>query len=109
MMREVRAILSGNVGASTPHDAPLTDGVGVTDAQEAARPPSVIRVAGVTVIGEETVMAKSKKGSRKAEPAENTQKFYARAYASRLAKQVGEEPEVSRRTTTPRKKPRAKR
>jgi hypothetical protein len=69
----------------------------------------VIRVAGVTVIGEETVMAKSKKGSRKAEPAENTQKSYARAYASRLAKEVGAERQVSRRTTAPRKKPRAKR
>jgi hypothetical protein len=54
-------------------------------------------------------MAKSKKGSRKPEPAENTQKFYARAYASRLAKEVGAERQVSRRTTAPRKKPRAKR
>jgi hypothetical protein len=54
-------------------------------------------------------MAKSKKGSRKAEPAENTQKFYARAYAARLAKEVGAEHQVSRRTTAPRKKPRAKR
>jgi hypothetical protein len=51
MMREVSAILSGNVGASTPHDALLIDGAGVTDAQEAARRSSVIRVAGVTLIG----------------------------------------------------------
>ena len=54
-------------------------------------------------------MPKSKKGSRKTEPAEDTQKLYARAYASRLAKQVGGEPEVPRRKTTPRKKPRVKR
>jgi hypothetical protein len=54
-------------------------------------------------------MVKSKKGFRKAEPSENTQKFYARAYASRLAKEVGAEREVSRRTTAPRKKLRAKR
>ena len=72
-------------------------------------PPSAIRAAGVTVISEETAMTKSKKGFRKAEPAENTQKFYARAYASRLAKEVGSEREVSRRTTAPRKKPKAKR
>ena len=63
----------------------------------------------VRVVGEETAMPKSKKALRKTEPAEDTQKLYARAYASRLAKQVGEEREVSRRTTTPRKKPRPKR
>ena len=54
-------------------------------------------------------MAKSKKGLRKTEPAEDTQKLYARVYASRVAKQVGGEREVSRRTRAPRKKPRAKR
>jgi hypothetical protein len=54
-------------------------------------------------------MPKSKKALRKTEPAEDTRKLYARAYASRLAKQVGEEREVSRRTATPRKKPRPKR
>jgi hypothetical protein len=54
-------------------------------------------------------MPKSKKGFRNIEPGDNAQKLYARAYASRLAKQVGEEPRVVRRTTTPRKKPRAKR
>jgi hypothetical protein len=54
-------------------------------------------------------MPKSKKGFPKIEPGDNTQKLYARAYASRLAKQVGEEPKVSRGTTKPRKKPRAKR
>jgi hypothetical protein len=52
-------------------------------------------------------MPRSKKGSRKTEPAEDTQKLYARAYASRLAKQVGEELESSRRAT-PRKKQPAK-
>jgi len=54
-------------------------------------------------------MAKSKKALRKTEPVQDTQKFYARAYASRLAKQVGEERGVSRRATAPRKKPRPKR
>jgi len=54
-------------------------------------------------------MPKRKKGIRKVERGDNVQKLYARAYASRLAKQVGEEPEVSRRTTTSRKKPKAKR
>jgi len=54
-------------------------------------------------------MAKSRKALRKTEPAEDTRKLYARAYASRLAKQVGEEREVSRRATAPRKKPRPKR
>ena len=63
----------------------------------------------VTVVGEETAMAKSKKALRKTEPVQDTQKFYARAYASRLAKQVGEERGVSRRATAPRKKPRPKR
>ena len=33
-------------------------------------------------------MPKSKKRSQKTEPVEDTQKLYARAYASRLAKQV---------------------
>jgi hypothetical protein len=51
-------------------------------------------------------MPKSKKRSGK--PAEDTQKLYARAYASRLAKQVGTELESSRRTATPRKKPTTK-
>jgi hypothetical protein len=51
-------------------------------------------------------MPKSKKGSGKSEPAEDTQKLYARAYAARLAKQVNEE--SSRRTATPRKKLRSK-
>ena len=54
-------------------------------------------------------MAKSKRGFRKIEPTQDTQKLYARAYASRLAKQVGEERGVSRRTTKPRKKLRPKR
>ena len=51
-------------------------------------------------------MPKSKKGSGKTEPAQASQKLYARAYAARLAKQVGEE--RSRRTATSRKKPTAK-
>ena len=51
-------------------------------------------------------MPKNKKASGKTEPAEDTQKLYARAYASRLAKQVSEE--SSRRTEPPRKKPKAK-
>jgi cold shock CspA family protein len=60
-------------------------------------------------MGEEITMPKSKKGFPKIEPGDNTQKLYARAYALRLAKQVGEEQKVSRGTTKPRKKPRAKR
>jgi hypothetical protein len=52
-------------------------------------------------------MPKSKKGSGKTEPVQVTQQLYARAYASRLAKQVGNELESFRRTTT-RKKPRPK-
>ena len=52
-------------------------------------------------------MPKSKKTSPKTEPIEDMQKLYARAYASRLVKQVGNEFESSRRTTT-RKKPTAK-
>jgi hypothetical protein len=59
-----------------------------------------------TVVAEETTMPKNKKGSGK--PAEDTQKLYARAYASRLAKQVGTELESSRRAVTPRKKPTTK-
>jgi hypothetical protein len=51
-------------------------------------------------------MPKSKKGSGVTKPAQDTQKLYARAYASRLAKQVSEE--SSRRPTTPRKKSPAK-
>jgi hypothetical protein len=54
---------------------------------------------------EETVMPKSKKQSQKTETAEDVQKLYARTYGSRLARQVGEEIEISHRTTTLRKKP----
>ena len=54
-------------------------------------------------------MPRSNKASaQKAEPAEDTQKRYARAFASRLAKEVGEDVEISRRSTTPRKKPASK-
>ena len=49
-------------------------------------------------------MPKSKKGSRTTEPAEDAQKLYARAYASRLAKQVTQELDSSRRTSEGRKK-----
>ena len=52
-------------------------------------------------------MPKSKKASKKAEPAQDIQKLYTRAYASRLAKQVSEE--SSPRTATTRKKSTAKR
>jgi hypothetical protein len=38
------------------------------------------------VVAEETIMPKSKKVAQKMEPAEDTQKLYARAYAARLAK-----------------------
>ncbi len=41
----------------------------------------------------------------KTQSAEDTQRLYARAYGSRLAKQVAEELDNSRRKTTPRKKP----
>lgn len=52
-------------------------------------------------------MPKSTKEPRKKSlPTEETQRLYARAYGSRLAKQVNEELDSSRRKTTPRKKPR---
>ena len=51
-------------------------------------------------------MPKSKMVKQKAVPAEDTQKLYARAYASRLAKQFNEE--SSRRPATPHKKTTAK-
>jgi hypothetical protein len=50
-------------------------------------------------------MRKSRKDFRTTAPAEATHRLYARAYGSRLAKQVGEELETSRRSQTPRKKP----
>jgi hypothetical protein len=50
-------------------------------------------------------MPKRKKGPANTEPAEDTQKLYARAYASRLAKQVTEQLVSSRRKATDRKKP----
>jgi ribosomal protein L18E len=53
-------------------------------------------------------MPKSKKGSANTEPAEDTQKLYARAYAARLAKQVAEQLESSRRKATDGKKPNGK-
>jgi hypothetical protein len=52
-------------------------------------------------------MPKSTKEPRKKSlPTEETQRLYARAYGSRLAKEVNEELDSSRRKTTPRKKPR---
>jgi hypothetical protein len=70
------------------------------------REPSRETHVQATVKAEETTMPKSKKRSGKTEPAEDTQKLYARAYAARLAKQVREE--SFRRTAAPRKKPTAK-
>ena len=49
-------------------------------------------------------MAKSTKVLRSPQPSEDTQKMYARAYASRLAKQVAEEAEGSRHKSTGAKK-----
>ena len=49
-------------------------------------------------------MTKSTKEPRGPQPLEDTQKMYARAYASRLAKQVAEEAEGSRRKSTGAKK-----
>jgi hypothetical protein len=49
-------------------------------------------------------MPMSKKGSRSSESAEDTQKLYAHAYAARLAKQVAEELESSRRKAARPKK-----
>jgi hypothetical protein len=49
-------------------------------------------------------MPKTKKASRESPPAEDTQKLYARAYGSRLAKQVTDELDSSRRKPAPRKK-----
>ncbi len=64
-------------------------------------------IANAVAEAEETTMPKSKTGSGKTEPAQDSQKLYARAYAARLAKQISEE--SSPRTTTPRKKSTAKR
>jgi hypothetical protein len=58
-----------------------------------------------TVVAEETTMPKNKKGSGK--PAEDTQKLYARAYASRLAKQVGTELESSHHASARRRQRRS--
>jgi hypothetical protein len=49
-------------------------------------------------------MARSTKEQRAARPPEDTQNLYARAYAARLAKQVAEELENSRRSATGRYK-----
>jgi|GEM_PF-5718808 len=49
-------------------------------------------------------MPKRTKGLRGAPPAEETHKIYARAYASRLARQVRQEFENPRGKTPPRKK-----
>ena len=53
---------------------------------------------------EETIMPKSTKEPRGARPPEDTQKIYAHAYGARLAKQVEEELESSRRKATRHKK-----
>jgi hypothetical protein len=53
-------------------------------------------------------MPKSKQDKRQTRPAEDTQKLYARAYGARLAKQIGEELESSRRKPPPRTKPNSK-
>jgi len=50
-------------------------------------------------------MPKNTKEPRDAPPPEDTQKLYARAYGSRLAKQVAEELESSRRKAAASKKP----
>jgi len=49
-------------------------------------------------------MPNNKKSARTTEPAADTQKLYAHAYASRLARQVAQETERPRRSTTPKKK-----
>ena len=51
-------------------------------------------------------MAKIRKKPRDARPTENTQKLYARAYAARLAKELGDD--TSRPKATARKKRRRK-
>jgi hypothetical protein len=53
---------------------------------------------------EETIMSKKTNDQRAAQPPEDTQKMYARAYATRLAKQVTEEADGSRRKSTGGKK-----
>ena len=53
-------------------------------------------------------MPKTRKASPDRPPAEDTQKLYARAYGSRLAKQVNEELDSSRRKPALRKKPNSK-
>jgi hypothetical protein len=57
-------------------------------------------------LAKETVMAKIRKKPRVARPTENTQKLYARAYAARLAKELGDD--SSRPKATTRKKRRRK-
>ena len=49
-------------------------------------------------------MTKSTKELRGQQPSEDTQKMYARAYASRLAKQVTEEAQGPHRKSTAAKK-----
>jgi hypothetical protein len=49
-------------------------------------------------------MPKKTNDQRAAQPPEGTQKMYARAYATRLAKQVTEEADGSRRKSTGGKK-----
>jgi hypothetical protein len=53
---------------------------------------------------EESIMPNNKKSARTTEPAADTQKLYAHAYASRLARQVAQETERPRRPTAPKKK-----
>jgi hypothetical protein len=66
-------------------------------------PPSPDAHGQATLSGEEIIMPKSKRGSRETPAAEDTQKLYARAYASRLAKEVSEA-ESPRRAGAPRKR-----
>jgi hypothetical protein len=57
---------------------------------------------------ENTTMAKIKKKKRRTSPTDDTHKPYSRTYAARLAKQVADELNDSRRVSAPRKKSRSK-
>jgi hypothetical protein len=88
----------GNGGADAPHDAQQLCGAQVPSPQA----PAIIAV-------EETAMPKNTKEPRDAQPPGDTQKLYAHAYGSRLAKQVADELEGTRRKAAGPQKPDGKR
>jgi len=61
------------------------------------------RAPQASLSAENTTMPKKKK-TRRTSPTEDTQNLYTRTYAARLAKQVADELDNSRRGRAPRKK-----